>query len=218
MGTSTRSFPHLGVTAVTVAAVVLTPAATPPTSPLVRPAAITLTAAAAPDIAGTALSGPIGDFFDSIAGALQWVGDGIESLYTTVEPWVQYGFEVAEYVVRWIPFVGWFAPQIMYFYDFGEAIVHTLVFNTIDVLDFKEPFFTAVSNVATDIWHAFTTLIDNEINNFLPPLPPWPLSAEADLVSVLPNLGETPDFGGELGGLPEFDGLAVLSSDVAGSL
>src|SRR5690348_677896 len=32
----------------------------------------------------------------------------IDGIYTAVEPWVQYGFEVATAVVRWVPYVGWF--------------------------------------------------------------------------------------------------------------
>src|SRR6476620_2058807 len=48
------------------------------------------------------------------------INHAIKDTYNRFEPWVQYGFEVAAYVVAWIPIVDWFAPQITILYDFGE--------------------------------------------------------------------------------------------------
>ena len=56
----------------------------------------------------------------------------IDSIYIAVEPWVQYGFEVATAVVRWIPYVGWFAGLIMDGYFFVESLVASGVFNFTD--------------------------------------------------------------------------------------
>jgi hypothetical protein len=62
------------------------------------------------------------------------LADTIDSIYVNVEPWVQYGFEVATAVVRWIPYVGWFAGFIMDGYFFGESLVASGVFNFTDWL------------------------------------------------------------------------------------
>ena len=35
------------------------------------------------------------------------IGSTIKNIYNAVEPWVQYGFELATYAVGWIPYVGW---------------------------------------------------------------------------------------------------------------
>ena len=55
--------------------------------------------------------------------------DAIIGIYNAIEPWVRWGFEVATYAVGWIPYVGWLSGQIMIFYNFGERIVESLVFN-----------------------------------------------------------------------------------------
>ena len=46
-----------------------------------------------------------------------------QNVYNAVEPWVQWGFDLAAYAVGWVPYVGWLAPQITIFYNFGERIV-----------------------------------------------------------------------------------------------
>src|SRR6476646_7830249 len=38
--------------------------------------------------------------------------DAIKSTYDAIEPWVEWCFEVATYVVGWIPWVGWLSGQI----------------------------------------------------------------------------------------------------------
>jgi hypothetical protein len=60
---------------------------------------------------------------------------------------VRYGFELATYGVGWIPFVGWLAPQIMIFYNFGERIVRSLVFNSADWLWGPLPFFEGLDRM-----------------------------------------------------------------------
>jgi hypothetical protein len=68
----------------------------------------------------------------------------IKNTYVAIEPWVHYGFQLAQYAVGWVPYVGWLAPQIDIFYHFGERIVRSLVFNSADWLWGPLPFVEGV--------------------------------------------------------------------------
>lgn len=102
------------------------------------------------------------------------LNQGIKNLYNTVEPWVRYGFELATYAVGWIPWVGWLAPQIMIFYNFGERIVRSITFNLDDWILGPLPFFQGLKNVINDSWNALLQLGRDQWNFWLPPLPPLP--------------------------------------------
>ena len=104
--------------------------------------------------------------------------DAIINTYNAIEPWVRYGFKLATYAVGWVPWVGWLAPQIMIFYDFGERIVESLVVNSANWLWGPLPFFEGLGNVARDSWEALVQLGIDEWNFWLPPLPPFPRTAE----------------------------------------
>jgi hypothetical protein len=98
----------------------------------------------------------------------------LEGAYHAIEPWVEYGFDVAEYVVGWIPYAGWFSGQISILYNFGERIVHAIVHNTLDWLDGDGTF---LQNLGEGIRWSIDALIQlgiDEWNYFLPPLPPLP--------------------------------------------
>ena len=104
----------------------------------------------------------------------QSIASGFENGYHAIEPWVQYGFEVATYAVGWIPYVGWLSGQIMIFYNFGERIVHAIAHNTLDWLDGDGSF---LQNLGEGIRWSIDALIQlgiDEWNYFLPPLPPLP--------------------------------------------
>ncbi|MCV7170626.1 hypothetical protein H7I41_11935 [Mycobacterium manitobense] len=109
------------------------------------------------------------------------VADGLEQAYHIIEPWVRYGFELGEYAVGWIPYVGWLAPQVMILYNFGERIVHAIVHNTLDWIDGDGSF---GQNLAEGLSWSLDALIQlgiDELNFFLPnlpPLPPFPGSTE----------------------------------------
>ncbi|MDO3635273.1 hypothetical protein [Mycolicibacterium arseniciresistens] len=109
------------------------------------------------------------------------VAGGLEQAYHIIEPWVRYGFELGEYAVGWIPYVGWLAPQVMILYNFGERIVHAIVHNTLDWIDGDGSF---GQNLAEGISWSVDALIQlgiDELNFFLPnlpPLPPFPGSTE----------------------------------------
>lgn len=109
------------------------------------------------------------------------VAGGLEQAYHIIEPWVRYGFELGEYAVGWIPYVGWLAPQVMILYNFGERIVHAIVHNTLDWIDGDGSF---GQNLAEGLSWSLDALIQlgiDELNFFLPnlpPLPPFPGSTE----------------------------------------
>jgi hypothetical protein len=98
----------------------------------------------------------------------------IKNTYVVIEPWVHYGFQIAQYAVGWIPWVGWLAPQIDIFYHFGERIVRSVVFNSADWLWGPLPFGVGLGNIARDSWNALVQLGIDEWNFWLPPLPPLP--------------------------------------------
>lgn len=112
------------------------------------------------------------------AGGLE---DAIINTYHAIEPWVRWGFELAAYAVGWVPYVGWLAPQIMIFYNFGERIVESLVVNSANWLLGPLNFVDALGNVARDSWNALVQLGIDQWNFWLPslpPLPPLPFAAQ----------------------------------------
>ena len=98
----------------------------------------------------------------------------IKSTYVAIEPWVHYGFQLAQYAVGWVPYVGWLSPQIDIFYHFGERIVRSLVFNSADWLWGPLPFVEGLGNIARDSWNSLVQLGIDQWNFWLPPLPPLP--------------------------------------------
>lgn len=102
------------------------------------------------------------------------IGTSIKGIYNAVEPWVQYGFDLAAYAVGWVPYVGWLAPQITIFYHFGERIARSITFNIADWLDGRVTFVQGLINVGVDTFNSFVQLGIDEWNFWLPPLPPLP--------------------------------------------
>ncbi len=100
------------------------------------------------------------------------LADTIDSIYIAVEPWVQYGFEVATAVVRWVPYVGWFAGLIMDGYFFGESLVPSGVFNFTDWLRGDGGVVENLVDFGVDVGLAFVWLGIDELNTFIP-LPPF---------------------------------------------
>jgi hypothetical protein len=85
--------------------------------------------------------------------------------------------------------VGWLAPQIMIFYNFGERIARSVTFNVADFLGGNVSFVQGVGNVAVDTINSFITLANDELAFFLPPLPPIPpmggfAAAESSVLKV----------------------------------
>jgi len=102
------------------------------------------------------------------------IGSTITNVYNAVEPWVRYGFDLAAYAVGWIPYVGWLAPQITIFYNFGERIARSITYNIADWLDGKITFGQGLVNVGVDTFNSLVQLGIDQLNFWLPPLPPLP--------------------------------------------
>ncbi|MGB5112733.1 MAG: hypothetical protein WBO08_14420 [Mycobacterium sp.] len=102
------------------------------------------------------------------------LSSGIKNIYKAVEPWVQWGFEVAAYAVGWVPWVGYLAPQITIFYNLGERIVRSVTFNIADWIGGSVSFFQGLRNVAVDTINSFIHFANDELAFWLPPLPPMP--------------------------------------------
>ena len=104
-------------------------------------------------------------------------GDGIEAAYLAIEPYVRYGFELAAYAVGFVPWVGFLAPQILFFYDLFEPIVQSGLFNILDWLGGSITFVQGLNNFFAATSASINQFINTEINwflSFLPPLPPLP--------------------------------------------
>jgi len=126
-------------------------------SPLLTPAAMT-NAAVVPAATGS-------------------IGDAIKAGYLLVEPYVQYGFDLAAYVAGYLPYVSWVAPQIYFFYDLFEPMVQAGLFNTIDWLQGMLSFSQGLANFWDATAASINQFIQTEIYwalSFLPPLPPLP--------------------------------------------
>ncbi len=105
------------------------------------------------------------------------VATAIQNFYLAVEPWVQYGFNLASWAVGWVPWIGILAPQINFFYYLFEPIVQSGLFNTLDWLDGTITFSQGLSNFWSATTASVNQFIQTEINwirNFFPPFPPLP--------------------------------------------
>ncbi|HET6735841.1 hypothetical protein [Mycobacterium sp.] len=140
------------------------------------------------------------------------IGTSIKGVYNTVEPWVQYGFDLAAYAVGWVPYVGWLAPQITIFYHFGERITRSITFNIADFLDGQISFTQGLINVGVDTFNSFVQLGIDQWNFWLPPLPPlppFPLSTQLEpaanepLTTAVESLAVAAPSGGNTGPKPK---------------
>ncbi|HWS91749.1 MAG TPA: PE family protein [Mycobacterium sp.] len=102
------------------------------------------------------------------------IATAIKNAYFAIEPWVFYGFELAQYAVGWVPWVGWLAPQITIFYNLFEPMVQSGLFNIVDWLSGSLTFGQGLSNFIGDTAASINNFIYAEIHFFLPPLPPLP--------------------------------------------
>ena len=103
------------------------------------------------------------------------IGGAIEAAYLAIEPWVQYGFNLAAYAAGFV--VGGLAQQINFFYYLFEPIVQAGLFNTIDWLQGTITFAEGLSNFWSVTTASINQFINTEINwvlSYLPPLPPLP--------------------------------------------
>jgi hypothetical protein len=103
------------------------------------------------------------------------IGNAIEAAYLAIEPYVQYGFNLAAYAAGFV--VGGLAQQINFFYYLFEPIVQSGLFNTLDWLGGEITFGQGLSNFWAVTTASINQFINTEINwvlGYLPPLPPLP--------------------------------------------
>jgi hypothetical protein len=109
------------------------------------------------------------------------IQNAIINAYNAVNPWVDYGVNLAQYAVGWIPVASFFAPQIgIVYYSLIDPIVTSAVYNTAYVLGGSIGIIQGISNVINDSINAGIGFVNAEINwalSFLPPLPPLPFAA-----------------------------------------
>jgi hypothetical protein len=116
----------------------------------------------------------------ALAG-LPGIQNAIINAYNVINPWIDYGVNLAQYAVGWIPVVGIFAPQIgIFYYNLIEPITTSAVYNIAYVLGGTIGLGQGISNVINDSINAGIGFVNAEINwalSFLPPLPPFPFAA-----------------------------------------
>ena len=186
MTVSVRSSLAAGLAAATLGAVVLVPVSTPRTDALtlstdaftwssIELSSIELSAAVAPLLApftsATAAVNP-GPF----AAATGSAGEAIINTFNAVEPFVQYGFELAAWATGYLPWpIGWLGQQINIAYNTGEPIVQALVYSFAYLIDGQFDLIGPTLSYGLNL--AVTNFVDGEIAwilSFLPPLPPLP--------------------------------------------
>ena len=154
-GLSARSFLIAGVSAAMVGAAALTPVTAS------QPAAASLPTlrVVSPEVQLTA------------------GGDVIIAAYTAIQPWVAYGFELADYALSFVPGLWWIAPAVDLAYFTAQPVVESLVYSFAYLLDGN---FTAIGPTITlGVQTAVQNFIDYGIAWIgslvpLPPLPPFP--------------------------------------------
>jgi len=188
MTVSMRSTLAAGLAAATVSAAAVVPVTLPGSAaitlpsielsasvlPLNQPAAAAAGAVIgdnAPRPAAAALPAFPGPVTVSATGS---ASDTIINAYNAIEPWVQWGFEVAAWAVSYLPWpLGWLGQQINIAYNTGEPIVQALVYSFAYLIDGQFDLIgpTLINGVNT----AVTNLVTGEIAwvlSFFPPLPP----------------------------------------------
>jgi hypothetical protein len=216
MDISFRSCLIAGVATITPAAVALAPSVKEPTPAAAHPQAvqiasppIKLAAQVQPTVTATNLPGLLIQWLQRItvprsAGqpfptpqfppvvAPTSIGSSIIWVYNAVEPWVRYGFDLAAYAVGWIPYVGWLAPQITIFYNFGERIARSITYNVAHWLDGNISFSQGLVNVGIDTVNSFIALANDQLAFWLPPLPGTAKVSAAAVAQNVTTLSATP--------------------------
>ncbi len=243
MGISVRSYLTIGVATVTAATFAFVPSVKEPAAVASHPQTvqvasppIKLAALVQPSVTATNLPDLVFEWLQRVtvppsAGATfptpqfppvvggNSISSVVENTYNAVEPWVQWGFEVAAYAVGWVPYVGWLAPQINIFYTFGEQIVRSITFNIADWLSGQVSFVQGLSNVGVDTVNAFIYLANAQLAFWLPPLPPIPPIGPFAAVDSASTLGAPIEAMSALGPVDGTEmtqdaGLAKIEDDV----
>ena len=176
MTVSARSYLAAGLAAVTLSAATVVPMASPRPDVVIM-GSLDLTATVSPLIqplvpaAAAAVPGPT-------AAATGSPGDTIINAYNYLEPWVAYGFELADWALGFVPGVWWVSPAVDLAYFTAEPIVQSLVYSFAFLIDGQAELIgptlqtgvnEAAANFVTYSFYWFTSLVP------LPPFPPFPI-------------------------------------------
>jgi hypothetical protein len=176
MTVSARSYLAAGLAAVTLSAATVVPMASPRPDVVIM-GSLDLTATVSPLIqplvpaAAAAVPGPT-------AAATGSPGDTIINAYNYLEPWVAYGFELADWALGFVPGVWWVSPAVDLAYFTAEPIVQSLVYSFAFLIDGQAELIgptlqtgvnEAAANFVTYAFYWFTSLVP------LPPFPPFPI-------------------------------------------
>jgi hypothetical protein len=190
MTESVRSLMTAGVTAAMVAATAVVPISD--RTPIsVESTAVTLSAALSPLLQPRPAA--------AVTASATSAGNAIIVAYDTLEPWVAYGFELADWALSFVPGVWWFAPAVDLAYFTAEPIVQSLVYSFAYLID-GEPSLIGPT-LAQGINDAATNFV---IFGFewlysivpLPPIPPFPSLPFASVAGgAAASLSTTPRVG-----------------------
>jgi hypothetical protein len=186
MTVSVRSFLAAGLAAATLSAVVVVGVSTPRTDALTLSSdAVTWSSIELSSIESSAAIAPLFAPFASataavnagpVAAATGSAGEAIINTFNAVEPFVQYGFELAAWAAGYLPWpIGWLGQQINIAYNTGEPIVQALVYSFAYLIDGQFDLIGLTLSYGLNL--AVTNFVEGEIAwllSFLPPLPPLP--------------------------------------------
>jgi len=190
MTESVRSLMTAGVTAAMVAATAVVPISD--RTPIsVESTAVTLSAALSPLLQPSPAA--------AVTASATSAGNAIIVAYDTLEPWVAYGFELADWALSFVPGVWWFAPAVDLAYFTAEPIVQSLVYSFAYLID-GEPSLIGPT-LAQGINDAATNFVIFSLEWLysivpLPPIPPFPLLPFASVAGgAAASLSTTPRVG-----------------------
>lgn len=125
-------------------------------------------------------------------------GDWIINAYNVVQPWVQYGVNLAAWSVSWLPWpIGLIGPQANILYSGWQPIGQSLAYGAAFLLD--RQFDLIIPTLVNGLKTGINNLVQGEIDwvlSFFPPLPPVPFpvppgAATATRSAALPRSAAT---------------------------
>lgn len=182
---SMRSLLAVGACAASVAAVAVVPTPTAMTSVMTVSPAVALRAAVTPllepvNVAAAAEYAPslcCSNPAAALAVTTNPISTAIINAYDFAEPWVAYGFELADYALSFVPGLWWIAPAIDLAYFSIEPLVQAGVYSFAYLIDGQ--FAEIGPTLALGVQEAIDNFVAYGIAWIgslipLPPLPPFP--------------------------------------------
>jgi hypothetical protein len=148
-------------------------------------AAPALRSVASPAIQLSAVIEPLLQPVANVGGETAAAGDWIINVYNTVQPWVEYGVNLAAWAVSWLPWpIGLIGPQANILYSGWQPIGQALAYDAAFLLD--RQFDLIIPTLVNGLKTGINDLVRGEIDwvlSFFPPLPP----VSVPVLPVLPS-------------------------------